>query len=296
LHRATTARIAPLVLPPPAQIRAGLDAFLASATMSIQTSAGSVSVPIGFRMVQHQGDVYPRAREQATLEAALRSAGLSRFEGLILIGRGEPGQIQTVVQKLVDMGELAHEAGADDAQKIRNMMFRFNVGLDCAGYVAQAFLSATGLTRQQAHFTVPADEKLPLWAYGYARVGLADVRPGDIFCLGAPSYDSVGHRAIVYDVRPATAQDLWHFNYAVARNRFDTHAQQEFPHPSGPVTVYEVDSSWGNGHDGTHGGVERALLMHDEGTGVWFTQKRDGSGLSTTPYDHPLEGVFRWVR
>ncbi len=280
-----------------ARIQAGLQAFLASARVTVTTPSGTISVPIGFRMVQRDRIIEPPPPRKQVVEAALRSAGLTAFGGQILSGRGQVAQIQAVVQALVDMGELSRAPGATDAQKLRNMMFAFNIGLDCTGYVAPAFLTTMGLTRAQAGLVAPVDETLgALRPPHFVRVRLAGTRPGDILCFGPPPRGTVGHRAILYAVHPATGTDLARFNREIALHNQDPHSVQDFPHPIGNVTTYEVDSSWGNYGEGALGGIERVLLMHDERSGVWVTAKSDNSIVSYLPYDHPLEGIARWVR
>jgi hypothetical protein len=247
-------------------------------------------------MVQKdEKDIEPAGRERAVLRAAFRSTGLTASATLILSGRGEPAQIQAIVQRLIDMGELANSPGATIRDQIRNMMYQFHIGLDCAGYVALAFLSAMGRTRAQVGLASPGYESLSgLVGRGFSRVSLSDVRAGDIICLGPPPKENVGHRLMVYDAHPATAQELARFDADIqTHNRSRLPA---FPFASGRVTVYVVQSSWGNHGNGTLGGVEQGLLMHDEVTGAWITDRHNQLNVSNQPYAHPFEGAYRWTQ
>src|SRR5580700_4978217 len=156
-----------------------LDAFLKLATPTFHTSEGDVSVPIPFRMNSaRSAELAQVDGRAATLAHAGHNAGLADDEiSLVAAGRGTPAQVARVTQELLDEGLLPGGPKATLAQRVREMMFDYRAGLDCAGYAQQAFLAAHGLTRAAAGLRSPLLENLSgLAQRGYARVSLEDVR------------------------------------------------------------------------------------------------------------------------
>jgi hypothetical protein len=180
----------------------------------------------------------------------------------------------------------------EPADFVRQIMVDHHIGLDCAGFVQQAFLSAMGLTRGQVHFKGAMLENLStLGAQGFTSVAPQEARPGDIMCLGPLTEHGVGHRILIYACRAPTAQELDRFRSLAALH--------QVPPPGEHVTVLECVSSWGNMVDGkvvaALGGVQRATLLYDPATRVWGTFK----GVYTyagidLPYEHTFDGIFRW--
>jgi cell wall-associated NlpC family hydrolase len=171
-------------------------------------------------------------------------------------------------------------------------MFTHGIGLDCAGYVQQAFLSVQGISRENAGFHVARNENLSgLAARGFTRVSIDDIRPGDLLILGPvprSNPHAVGHTAIVYDVHDTTEEE---HAYLQRAGRVPTTT-------SGPRAMRTIvlDSSWGNGGDPTRGGVQRRSFWQDKTTGLWTWSDPSGvlrSGPAGFPYDHPIEGFYR---
>ncbi len=183
-------------------------------------------------------------------------------------------------------------------------MFDCGIGIDCAGFAQAAYLHATGQTRAQARFAGPLDEDLSnLGARGFHRVGTADVRPGDLVVLGPQDPKNphdVGHRAVVYDARLATASDMRHLLHP---DGGDSSGSPVSPVRAsfaigGPVRVIEVDASWGSNGVAPRGGVQRQTWFFNEATGLWASEAKDGDtttffGAWPRPYDHPLDGFYR---
>jgi hypothetical protein len=284
-----------------------LDAFRDAMTATYHTSEGDAVVAVPFCMsragtsggaaVDGGRPLGPSAL--AELQSAARRAHLESALGQIRCGRGTPEQIRALTQALLNDGRLPPCAGTLWV-RIRQMMSGYGIGIDCAGHVQQAYLSAKGLDRRQAHFGSLGTEDLSnLGPRGYRRIGdLSDVRPGDLFVLGprprsAEEPHPFGHRAIVYDQHIATATDIGEL----------LQTPDAAPFTVGTIRVIDVDSSWGCHGNPLVGGVTRERWWHNETTDQWaWMAQGDGTGqrpflVTPTPYDHafnpPDNGVFR---
>jgi hypothetical protein len=270
-------------------VGAGLDAFLARAAPTFVTAEGWVAVSIGFYMND------PRPNEP--LEAVARAAGLSADQARwVTQGRGSPEAIAKVTQALIDSGHLpARSASGSTApcDRIRQMMYDWRLGLDCAGYVAAAILASRGVTRAQAGLLRPDHEDLShLSAQGYASLPRESAnRPGDVYVMheNPPTREvpnPVGHRAIVREAGPASPAEIdrvkamWPSLPAAAR----------------ASTVWQrivVDSSFGNGQNPLNGGVRRDTWWHDRTTGVWAWDWHGEKVVTEGPYNHKTYEVMR---
>ena len=94
--------------------------------------------------------------------------------------------------------------------RVRQMMADHGVGLDCAGYVQQAFLATHQMTRAQAGLRPRLeDEDLSGLSWrGMRSVPIDRVRPGDLVIFRPPSARDFGHTAIVYEREQATDGEL----------------------------------------------------------------------------------------
>jgi len=286
-----------------------LDSFRESMTGTYRTVDGKeLRVAAPFQMTtpySNQVDYLRDSDHVKTRNAALQRANLPP-EALARIecGRGTPKEIHALTQALLDAQPPGSIKTADD---LRELMFDNRVGVDCASYVQQAHLAATGQTRAQAGLGTMMNENLSNLANrGFQRVTtVSDLRPGDIVALGPPQGEAFGHRAIVYDQRSPTSDEMRAL--LLSRNS----AKIDFL-VGGPVRVVEVDSSWGCGRLATRvgadgsahdvlvgdpklGGVERVTWLYNESTAQWATwDKQQGTfRTSSTPYRHPVEGFFR---
>jgi hypothetical protein len=215
----------------------------------------------------------------------------------VRMGRATPEQIARITQRLIDEGRLppvTRDGISTFAPRVREMMFDHGVGLDCAGYVQQAFLFARGVDRPSAGFRPAAGENLSgLAARGFTRLAFDEVRPGDLFILGAqPSFDrahpNFGHTAIVRDVRDATDAELTRLAQAGGK------AGELVA--SGSLRAFVLDSSWGCGGDPQVGGVQQHVWFQEKTSGRWLWNGEHGrvfTAPANRPYDHPLDGVYR---
>jgi hypothetical protein len=282
-------------------IQQRLDAFKASATPTFHTKDGDVNVPIPFRMtvppsVLESAD--PRnqtfvAREHVVeanstdLGVIARGAGLTQGQVEALkLGRSTPETIRRVSQALIDAGKLPPGTSADAAPRVRTMMSDYGIGIDCAGYVQQAFLASRGTTRAQTGLKpIDAEDLSGLSRKGFARVASTDIRAGDLFILGRPKSGEAGHTVIVRDSRMATPEE------AQALKACATGWGN--PDPS-TIRRLEVDSSWGSSGDAQKGGVQRHFWWHDEASDRWMSESTGAWETGKTPYrDHPIDGIYR---
>jgi cell wall-associated NlpC family hydrolase len=284
-----------------AQVRARLDAFLLSMSQTYRTEKTTVITGTTFQMsvlYESQRNLV-RANQGMLVQAAIR-ANLTREEfARVREGRGSPGGIHALTQSLLDLGALPKPSSPDAelpglVDQIRTMMFQHGIGIDCAGYVQQAYLHAMRIDAATAHFASPTFEDLSnLGARGYKRIeDLAAVRPGDLVVLGQPA-GQPGHRAIVYDQHPATASDL----AMLAANGPEAAALAS----SGPIRIFEVDSSWGCSGNPLIGGVRRETWWYAETNKTWGWLEQGPArqrlfATADTPLAHPFtgaSGIFR---
>jgi hypothetical protein len=275
-------------------VTARLDAFLALATPTFHTKEGDVAVSMAFRMNSafswNAGEV---GGNSGALVTAGRRAGLTEATvSLVTSGRASVAQAAVLAQALIDEGHLppGGPGTANLAVRVRQMMFSFGVGVDCAGYVQQAFLAAHNVTRSAAGLRPPLLENLSgLDQRGYVRVSLADARTGDLFILQPQSSTSVGHTAIVRDAHPTTGAEFDRLKKTIGLSNEEA--------ANGHWTTFVVDSSWGSGGVAQDGGVARRTWWHDTTSDKWISSG-DGGSITFTPgpYHHSIDGIFRLKR
>ena len=282
-----------------AETRRRLDSFMAAMSEPYRMPDGTtVPVTPAFRMsAPYRAQVASLSSPAIVAElasAASRAHVSPEALGRIESGRGTPREIHSLTQALIDGHPLPRD-GVWSGAAVRQLMFDHGIGIDCAGYVQQAFLHASGITRAQAGFDSPINESLSgLERRGFAKVNdMSAVRPGDLVVLAAPP-GQPGHRAIVYDQHPATANDMSYLLQGDAPAR-------DFS-VGGQVRVFEVDTSWGCNGQARLGGVRRETWWLNESTNKWgyierSLDKKTGAELELFravdgPYDHRLEGFF----
>ncbi len=263
-----------------------LDAFMDSATPTFHTPQGDAKVPIPFHF---NAGGNPQQSELTRLGAQV---GLSPTQvGHLCVGRGTPQEIQRMTQALIDAGKLPPGPSSDLTNRIRTMMCDYGVGLDCAGYVQQAFLASRGIARSQTGLKdIEKEDLTALAGKGFKRVPESQIREGDLLILAPPPNSRIGHTLIVRASRLATPEE------ALAMERQAPHGWQN-PAPS-QLRRIELDSSWGNGGHPEAGGVQRQIFWHDEANGSWMRQSSSGGAWLVEPskaiyYNHPIEGVYR---
>jgi hypothetical protein len=213
-------------------------------------------------------------------------------------GKGSAEQVKMVTDALIKSGQFEEakkkHPGLSDADTIRRMQWDHGVGIDCAGYVSQAFVGVHGGKRSDYKLQEVNNENL-MYLKGnpkFVQVKPQDIKPGDLIALDPPTKTSVGHTVLVRNHRVATNEERNHF----------VHNGNEFENRNHKIHIYEVDASWGAGQDGDlKGGVQRRVFIYNETTGKWGEAgppDKDGDfevTASTTngPYNHPMNGIFR---
>jgi hypothetical protein len=270
----------------PSIVAARIDAFLLRAMPTFRTDEGWANVAISFRMTMFsQPDTHGTERN-----AAIQRAGLVRsVSDLLVTGRATPEVVASVTQSLIDMGRLP--AAAMDGSKavpdrIRQLMFDFHIGIDCASYVAQASLLARGLTRAQAGFVEVKDEDLSnLAAKGFTRISRVEsLRPGDVFVLEPEQAGLVGHRAVVRAQRPASSTEIESIRATWLLPASAAHSDR--------WSMVVVDSSWGSFGVPSFGGVERRTWWHEATSDVWAWVDRGSSVVTAGPYGHTHWAIY----
>jgi hypothetical protein len=282
---------------PPTAMQVALDAFMESAASPYRAEGRTVQVAAFFRMNGGMHAVAPA--DESTRDAILARAGLAEEGAMVKVGRGTLSEVQRAAQALIDAGKL--EAGTPETlcDRVRGMMWRYGVGIDCAGYAQRAFLDsrhadskAFGLRRADYEDLQSLDTNR-----AFKRVDVEGARPGDLFILG-PSGNpprGPGHCLVVYSNKIADTQTK-----ELLLARCGTQASG-FIQGSQRLHVYQVDSSWGAGPDGaSYGGVRRETWLYDEVSRTWayYSPAQASSGGSgfvsgSDPCDHPIRGVYR---
>ncbi|HEY4865169.1 MAG TPA: trypsin-like peptidase domain-containing protein [Candidatus Dormibacteraeota bacterium] len=203
-------------------------------------------------------------------------------------GRARPDEIKVITQHLIDAGELEavrdENPGSSDKQLVRALQTKFNIGIDCAGYVQLAFIYAftgehddarcnLGSSKPRENLGLKAkrsDENLAaLPAKHFTEVGFLNGQTGDLLVLAWRKGERDWHTVIIVD-------------HLVADD----------------VHTFVVDASWGFLYGSDAAGVARRKLVFDTSTGNWWdVHPIDGTKVnenSTGPYKgHPIKGMYR---
>ncbi len=217
---------------------------------------------------------------------------------MVAYGRGSAEQIQMVTQSLIRSGQFDQakkdHPGLSDSDTIRMMQWDHGIGIDCAGYVQQAFLGVHGGTREKYGFKprIGDENLMSLQGKGkFNEVKATDVKPGDLIALNPTNSRDVGHTILVRD----------HYEMGDFTRRMLYNNLPGFASPGDKVHVYTGDASWSGGTDGNlNGGVQRRIFLYNETTGKWADVTPSATGgydvspsNSTGPYNHPMNGIYR---
>jgi len=258
---------------PDPSVQSGLDAFFQSMCGSYHTPTGVVVVPTPFMMGRGYLDQRKfkanndnkRAMARLAVTAGISQTALDRVQQ----ARGTPDEIHALTQALIDLqpdGMAVDDPVTSVSQPddVRKLMHQHAIGIDCAGYVQQAYLLATGRTRAQVGFVpnILNEALFVLPQRGFARfTSVAALRPGDIIEFNSPpDSDEPGHRTIVFDQRVATDD---HMNAILAADRGPDFVGKA------TVRVLEMDSSYGSGGYYRAGGVQRQTWIFNETSQQW---------------------------
>jgi cell wall-associated NlpC family hydrolase len=253
--------------------QAGVDAFFQSALGSYSTpaniptgaAAGTVIAAPTFMMNPGYDDQVAFKAAKAAQAEMLRiatGAGLSSGQlDRLTAGRATPDEVRTMTQALINaqpatMTLINTSAKVWQPLDVRKIMHSHAIGFDCAGYVQQAYLQATGRTRDQLGWkTLENEGLLNLSGNGFRKfASMADLRPGDIIAFNATDANQPGHRTIVFDQRVATADDQSSLLQAAGGASFAG---------AGTLRVLWMDSSYGSNGWYYRGGVQRQQWFYN---------------------------------
>jgi len=279
------------------QLGVRLEQFFSSMRGPYVVAGRRVEVTPHFRSLLDSSRV-PQEKALGEIKKALGSqafAPIALSARRATSSRGSAKDVRIVTQALIDAGALEKYSGADPARAIRRLMWDLGIGLDCRGYVAQAFLYSRGKAGTAANgapygLSNPGHFVFPTAAM--KKVDVAQARAGDIIRL-AP-VDGRDHNVIVRSIRTLRLGGDGDVRIA-GRSVPLAFLKGGWPTGSVPsVRVLEVDSAWGGGLTGDRGGVQRRIWLHNERSGQWAHWDQSGEiAFGRGPYGHELMGIYR---
>jgi len=291
-HAATAAAITPLdpQAVKDAQVRARMDACRDSASGPYDVGGEQVVASPMFRMTPH---VIPQDLLGELRQVGLR-AGLTDGQiGALRVGQGSSASLVKMTQALIDAGKLPAQPSAL-AARIKTVQWSYGIGMDCAGYSKLALRAAHG--RDLGFYGAGIESFRDLDGKRsalFARVPIAQARPGDLVTLDPSPGGTYGHNVVVYDNELADAAQR-----AALSTTYGA-SMKAFLSSPGPHRVLEVDSSWGAGTDGNLvGGYRRDTWVYDASMKSWasFAPGTTPPQLVVSndgPADDRFHGVYR---
>jgi hypothetical protein len=301
----------------PADMKKKMDDYFARSNNEYTMPDGSkVRTQPHFQMnvKYNTGDTSKRFEDKLNQVLQPKDPSFKRAIHMVVYGRGTPEQIQQVTQALIHKGGVAavkkvwEEKGEaefkakypntswplTDADAVKLMQWSMGVGVDCAGYAQQEFLSVHGGSRADYGFQGIGDESLTGLKGNrhFRQVGPGAAEPGDLMILAAPPGEVAGHAVMVQDRHALT--DGVRANYP---------GIDDFAKPADKVQVMVVEGSFGAGGQGdpARGGVQRRTFLYNETTKQWADVRHDWTrtseptvhiSTSNGPYNHPLDGIY----
>jgi len=273
-----------------AEVRARMDACRDHASGPYRAEGEQVVASPMFRMTPH---VVPRALV-VELHAIGKQAGLKEGQiGALKVGQGSPASLVRMTQALIDAGKLPSQP-ADLAGRIKTLQWTYGIGMDCAGYSKEALRAAHGRDLGFYGAGIESFRDLDGKRSGaFAKVRVAQARPGDLITLDPSPGGTYGHNVVVYDNR--VADPIQRAALGATYGSLMT----AFLASPGPHRVLQVDSSWGAGSEGNLvGGYRRDTWIYDESTKHWasFAPGTTPPQLVVSadgPSDDRFHGVYR---
>lgn len=274
-----------------------VDEFFRMMVPTYRTPSGAAIAATSFFMLPGwpvQQPFMHDAQKQAALQRAAVAAGVPAAHWInVWSGRGAPSEIKAVTQVLIDQEP---SVTSWDPEAVRKVQFEHAIGIDCAGYVQQAYLYVTQRTRAQANFQprVIDDDLSGLGQRGYVCVSKRApdrVIPGDIVVFVPPNPREVGHRTIVFDQRVATADDEAFLRAMRGGPKFIEDKPADVP-----LRILQLDSSWGGHGDYRLGGVQRRqFAWNGLQWGILSLENPDAYRLTESRelYVDQLDGFYR---
>lgn len=234
---------------------------------------------------------------------------------MCVYGRGSPEDLRVATQALIDEGKLDEvrrkyeHPNMSEAEfrathgnvsnnplspqdEIKLLQWEYGLGIDCAGYVQQAFLAVHGGSRKSwgLHDRIGWERLDDLKGNKAFTRALTPVnaRPGDLLILDPPAGDDRGHTVLIRDRQVLTAEES---RKLTGLDRFAT--------PTDTVHRIEVDASWGAQKGNLdNGGVQRRTFLYNETTGGWADVDARTGAVTQDPkkagpyHGHPVEGIY----
>jgi hypothetical protein len=288
------------------QLQGRVDAFFDASVGKYKVGGVEVSAAPFFRISKGGAETEP-FKAKVFAVTGRGSAAFNQAVHNCAYGRCSAAELQMVTQALIDKGKLAevrarYDAMSDvdfrgrhgsvsrplsDENAIKLLQWDYGLGVDCAGYVQQAFLDVHGGSRQAWDF--------------HPRMGWEDlsdlkgnpafdrtttpvnVVPGDLIVLAPPMRGDVGHTVLVRERAELSADD------ARALRGLDS-----FAGTADKVHRLEVHGSWGaDSGNLDKGGLQTRVFLYNETSGKW-ADVQGGAVVPQTggPYAHELEGIY----
>lgn len=272
-----------------AEVHQKLNALHARYSGPFQVDGQSVSAAPMFRMNGGYNADTVKQNEK-TLRALCGKAGLGGVVGMCLAGRATPAQLVKVTQLLIDEGHLPG-GDAPLAQQIRQMQWKFGLGLDCVGYTWQAVQDVHQGRGKAALPDAQRANSLPRRLHEqFVKKPAEQARPGDVINLVATNPKEPGHNVIVRDNQTLDG----------VRQRelsAKSPAARAWLLDAGPIQVIDVDSSWGAGPSGaSYGGVRCDTWLYNARTKEWADFDPESGAFRTSkigPQGERPTGAYR---
>ena len=289
------------------QMQGRMDAYFNGFFGKYTVGGATVSAAPFFRMANGAAGSSESLKAKVFAVTGRRTAEFNMAVHMCAYGRCNAEQLQTVTQALIDKGKLAEVRQKYDAMSeadfraqhgsasrplsdenaIKMMQYDYGLGVDCAGYVQQAFLDVHGGSRQDWGLQPRiGDEDLSNLKNNRnfdRATSPANTVPGDLMFLSPPAPGDVGHTVLVRDRAELTADQ------ARGLTGLDT-----FASPGDKVQRVELQGSWGASYGNLDkGGLQNRVVLYNEASGKWADVER-GAVVphDKGPYDHPLEGIY----
>jgi len=290
------------------KIQARMDAYFNGFYGKYKVNGVEVSVAPFFRMTDGAAGGSEAMKEKVFAVTGRRNDAFSWAVHCCAYGRCTPAQLQMVTQALIDKGKLDEVRAKYDAMDatefakwhgsaprplsdenaIKLMQYDYGLGIDCAGYVQQAFQAVHGGSRKSWSF----HERIGWERLDNLRENRnfersttpVNARPGDLIFLSPPKGDTIPHTVLV------RGRDVLHADETRALD-----PDAKFAKTTDTVHRIEVHGSWGAGYgDLNRGGLQTRSFLYNETKGKWA----DGKGGVAVhqpdgPYGgHPVESIY----
>lgn len=278
-----------------------VDGSRVSASPQFRMAGGFNDKAAGYSRGPNGGEIDGKNPQVKELRAICAPTGVSPQHALM--GAPTARELVTVTQALITAGKLP--SGPGDVQtRIKDMQWKYGIGIDCTDYVIGAAMKANGKSWSDVSIVV-GKFTLPVPGTDYfgtadsnphlSRVTASNAKTGDVFCLDSPQPGEVGHRAVAYSNEACDAKRCNELGAKYGASATDFLK-------GGPVHEIQVDASWGAMDTGeAFGGVRRDTWFYNESSHEWAelnvrnsTKTPSFEVTSNGPAGENLHGVYRF--